>query len=725
MFARTIILCLSLFSASYAFTTSHGDEIPSETEMIAALSSDETSQAEKAITCKRLAVFGSSQCVETVATLLPDPELNSWARITLEAIDDPTADAALLNALSATEDLARVGVIQSLGVKRVHEAVGPLTEQLANEDVRIAQAAAFSLGKIASDNTSGVNTANDDAISALEASLSDARMSVRSAAAEGLIRAAEHAMRVANSPSETAHRLYHLVRQSDLPLPRIVEATRGAILSRGVDGIDLLMESLQSENKRIRYIALTAARELDGDGVTEALLAARPRVPASQAALFVIALGDRNDAAMLDAMLETIRTPPRSDTDIDIQTAAIGVVSKIGNASCLDTLLTAAVSENAVIASAGGAALATFGDEAVDSEIRSRARSASGKELAALIKAIGARRISAIDVLVDAVDNSSPLVQTNAIAALANVATLDEIPLLIELAFENQTATSAAIKENAKQSLRAAAVRMSDSPQCVKQLEDAMQRVDPESQLAIIETFAAMGGPGALSAIENAAMSDDLKRQDAATRLLGNWMTVDAADVLMKIAQQPNHPYRIRAVRGYLRIVRQFRMRNKDRNAMVAAAITIADRDEEKRLILDAANRYPNVAMLRIAVGLSESESLKSEAQATALKIAQELDRTPVVEQLLAKMDLREVDIEIVRATYGSSSENVDVTARLQKLAGKLPIILLDNPNYNSTFGGDPAPGAKKELHIEYRIDGLPGNVTFDENAAIVFPLPR
>src|SRR4051794_2103484 len=39
--------------------------------------------AEKAITCKRLAVYGSEAAVPALAPLLLDPELASWARIAL------------------------------------------------------------------------------------------------------------------------------------------------------------------------------------------------------------------------------------------------------------------------------------------------------------------------------------------------------------------------------------------------------------------------------------------------------------------------------------------------------------------------------------------------------------------------------------------------------------------------------------------------------------------
>ncbi len=56
---------------------------------------------EKAIACKKLAIYGSKAAVPELAKLLTDAELASWARIALEAIPDPAADEALRRPRSA------------------------------------------------------------------------------------------------------------------------------------------------------------------------------------------------------------------------------------------------------------------------------------------------------------------------------------------------------------------------------------------------------------------------------------------------------------------------------------------------------------------------------------------------------------------------------------------------------------------------------------------------
>src|SRR5947207_8275999 len=68
-----------------------------ERELIAVLRSD-APEAEKALTCKQLSLYGSSEAVPELAKLLANERLSSWTRIALEAIPGSAADEALRNA---------------------------------------------------------------------------------------------------------------------------------------------------------------------------------------------------------------------------------------------------------------------------------------------------------------------------------------------------------------------------------------------------------------------------------------------------------------------------------------------------------------------------------------------------------------------------------------------------------------------------------------------------
>ena len=98
---RSITTCVILAAAAIStvapVSAARADE--NEAKLIGVLTSEAPPQ-EKAITCKRLAIFGSKAAVPALAPLLADKELASWARIALEAIPGPEADAALAYCLA-------------------------------------------------------------------------------------------------------------------------------------------------------------------------------------------------------------------------------------------------------------------------------------------------------------------------------------------------------------------------------------------------------------------------------------------------------------------------------------------------------------------------------------------------------------------------------------------------------------------------------------------------
>src|SRR5260221_7115172 len=112
----TILLTLASLAASSnrALAATAGNSADMERKLIAVLRSDAPAD-EKAITCKRLAVYGSDEAVPVLAPLLLDERLASWARIPLEVIPGEAADAALRDAVPKLQGRLLVGTINSIG----------------------------------------------------------------------------------------------------------------------------------------------------------------------------------------------------------------------------------------------------------------------------------------------------------------------------------------------------------------------------------------------------------------------------------------------------------------------------------------------------------------------------------------------------------------------------------------------------------------------------------
>ena len=108
------------------------------------------------------------------------------------------------------------------------------------------------------------------------------------------------------------------------------------------------------------------------------------------------------------------------------------------------------------------------------------------------------------------------------------------------------------------------------------------------ARCGLLEILASMGGPTALSAVGAAAKGSTPEIRETASRLLGEWMDVDAAPVLLDLAKTAaEEKYKIRAMRGYIRLVRQFVLPDDQRAEMCRTAMETADRDAEKKLVLE------------------------------------------------------------------------------------------------------------------------------------------
>jgi HEAT repeat protein len=118
-----------------------------ETRLAAVLESD-VSRAAKDFVCRKLSLIGSTQCVPTVAALLTDEKLSHMGRYALERIPDAAAVAAMRDALPKVKGKLKVGVINSLGVRRDAKSTDALVALLDAKDKQVAAAAAAALGAI-------------------------------------------------------------------------------------------------------------------------------------------------------------------------------------------------------------------------------------------------------------------------------------------------------------------------------------------------------------------------------------------------------------------------------------------------------------------------------------------------------------------------------------------------------------------------------------------------
>jgi len=599
-----------------------------EADLIAVLRSDKP-EGDKAIACKYLSIYGSDMAVPELAKLLANEHLASWARIALEAIPGPVSDEALRKASESLSGNLLVGVINSIGVRGDAKAVDLLAQRLNDKNEDVAAAAAVALGHVGNSATPGsVREALVGSSMLLRKALSQGSMKLRNGAAEGCILCAEKFLAGGNELE--AAKLYDEVRKAEVPRPRMLEATRGAILARKAEGIPMLVELLRSNDEGLFQIALGSARELSGNEIDKALAGELEKLFPERAALVVTAMADRKETVDLLAVLRAAAKGHKQ-----VRLAAIDAVGRIGNDTCVAPLLESAADGDSELAKAATEALVNLPGTAVDKDLVSRLSKAEGKTYPVLIEVVGQRRIDATQELLKALNSSDRAVKSAALTALGNVVPDKYLSVLINQVVAQKDPELA---QTAQLALKTAAVRMPDREACAAEISSAVDKAPVATKVVLLDILAAVGGTKALAAVGAAGKSPDATLQDTSSELLGKWMTPDAAPVLLELAKRSDNKYQGRSIRGYIRVARQMTMSEEQRVEMCKSALEATKKPEEQKLVLVVLKQYPSLDMLRLAVKAAQTPELKADAKEAAEAIAQKLPKNDEVKKLLAQV---------------------------------------------------------------------------------------
>ncbi|HAK95392.1 MAG TPA: hypothetical protein DCM87_10400 [Planctomycetes bacterium] len=174
------------------------------------------------LACKHLSRVGGAGCVPALAAVLAGGgEAAPAARYALERITAPEAGQALRAELARTPPAGRIGIINSLGVRREPESVPALAACLGGDAPEVAAAAAAALGDIG----------GEEAAKALGAARAKAAGDLRLAIADALLACAERLL--AEGKPADARALYESLDSAGQPAHVAEAVRRGITRARG------------------------------------------------------------------------------------------------------------------------------------------------------------------------------------------------------------------------------------------------------------------------------------------------------------------------------------------------------------------------------------------------------------------------------------------------------------------------------------------------------------
>ncbi len=602
---------LLLYAASVLFAADSTAPTPlitkSAEQWIAVLKSD-TGRKEKADACRELAVIGNRKAVPVLVSYLANPELSHMARYALETMPGSSVDRALRDELKRVKGRLLVGVIGSIGVRKDAGAVKPLLALLGDADPAVAQAAARALGSIGTTKSAR----------AIEAALPGTAPANRLAFGEGLLRCAE--TMAAKGKAKDTLAIYDRLRgMADIPNQTRAAALRGAILTRGNDGLELLKESLVS-NDRIQFnTAVRASLEMSGPEVTRVLSGVLSQLQSEKQIVVMQTLGARGDASAVPAL--SVQTKQGAK---DNRLAAIRALAAIGDAASVTALVQLIGDADPAVAEASVDGLAGIPGRDANVSALNLLKSPNASRRITGIDLIGRRRmVSAVPELLNAASDPDAKVRSSVLQRLGKLGTPTEIPALIKLLLRSADEQDL---DGLAAALSSICTGAGSPASATGQIIAALPEAKPEQKGALLGVLSAVGGENALAAVRGALADSTPAVREAAVRALADWPDAASAPDLVQIVRTAKNNERDIAFRGYVRLARESEAKAPAKLEMLREASTLATSPAEKKLVLAGLGDVLTVNSLQLVTPYLSDAEVADEAGAVAVKIAEKLD---------------------------------------------------------------------------------------------------
>ncbi len=563
------------------------------------------STAAKVWILRQLVFVGKADVVPVEAALLADhdPRLRETARAALEHNPAPAAATALRNALStATEPAWQGALALALGARKDAASVPELGRLLGGKDPRAVGAALMALGDIG-------DAAAAAALAKLPASLPQ---NLRITAAEAHLKCAERLLAAGNAQSATAIYRQHM---GDAPHSIRLAALAGLLRSSGDTAGDTVLSTLGGGDAQARAMAVSMIAELT-PAALETVAAGYDKLPAGHRIAVLSALAARGEKAALPAALAAAKSE-----EPEVCMAGLTAVGQLGDASAVPLLVQTLLARGPAAAIARDALLrlaAADVNERLIGVLKAEKNGADRERLIDVLETRGAPQL--VELLLPDVKANNARTRQRAMAVMGKLALPAQLPALLPGLLKSAAGSE---REDAERALATVCAR-ADPERRADLLLAAYRAAAPADRLLLLPALGRIGGPKVQATIQTALASSDAKQRDAAIRALCNWPNAAVANDLLQLAQHAEQDsQRLAALRALVRVAAlRGSVSDKERLALLAQAIRLAQRDQERSLILQRASSIRNVQTLHLVVPYLENPALCPIAARTIVELA-------------------------------------------------------------------------------------------------------
>jgi len=572
----------------------------------------------KQFVCECLSIYGGDVSIPVLKDMFFKKQTTEMALFAIERIPGKESDQVLRDALSKSKGRAKVGVINALGNRGDEKSVKKIASLLSDADTEIASAAISALGKIGGDKAS--NT--------LYNLISDKKNKNRAKLIDAYLQCAEKYS--VNVNSKKALSIYQKLFKPENVYQVRYAALRGIIQNSSQNAAEIIVKNLESEDKESRSIAIRLVRTIPESMNIQPIAETVPGFANEEQVQLITALAGRKDSATLDAITDATKSK-----DENVRIAALKALSLSGNSGIVTILAEIAANTKGMEKKIASESLYRLSAPDVDDEIIKNIPVSKDPVKIELIRSVSERRIiNAAPALMKQLENENQKVRIQAIKALRDVASEENLDQIIEYLVE---AKSDQERDELEKAVVTATNKIpKDQPKATRLIDRLDKIENPLVKSSFYEMLGKIGDPVALPHLRSALKNKDSEIKASAIRALSDWPNPEPLDDLLKIAQSSkDERHRVLALRGFVGLIDLDKKRSWDeKTEMYREAINLASNINEKKMVIAGLSKVHSTEAAKVVVEFLNDKNLSQEAEMGIVKIAQSLNNQSVDEIL-------------------------------------------------------------------------------------------
>ena len=243
-----------------------------------------------------------------------------------------------------------------------------------------------------------------------------------------------------------------------------------------------------------------------------------------------------------------------------------------------------------------------------------------------LIGVLDARKaVSAVPALLADALHEDAAIRSRAMSALGRLAGPKHISDMVRSMLKAEKGRE---RDDAEKAVMFVCLQIAEPEKRADPVLAVVERGGDAQKAAVLPMLGRIGGPRVLAMIQAALAGKNLDLYEAAVRAISNWPDVGVADQLLDLSQNARQrSHRIWALRALIRVIAlPSKASDEQKLAMLKRAMRLADRDEERNLVIERAAAVRSIESVRFVVPYLDRPALAQQACRTLVELAHHRD---------------------------------------------------------------------------------------------------